>query len=231
MNFSGINLSDFIGAFMGFMITIAIFSYILGDNFLFRIAISIFIGVAAGYAAVVALYNVIWPQLILPLIGGTSSERFLAIPPFILCVFLLFKLVPRYSSLGNPAMAYLVGVGAAVIISGAVSGTLFPQVSASINTLDWRGFQAQGNAPMWSLIQGLIILISTVTTMIYFQFTTGYGDFHLDKKSTLFTSIVWIGKIFVAVTLGAIFAGVLLASLTALIERMQFLFDFLRPLF
>ncbi|NMC11977.1 MAG: hypothetical protein GYA34_03740 [Chloroflexi bacterium] len=231
MNFSGINLSDFIGAFIGFIFTIAVFSYVLGDNFLFRIAISIFIGVAAGYAAVVALFNIIWPQLILPLFVGTQSEKLLAIPPFILSVFLLLKLFPRYSSLGNPAMAYLVGIGAAVMISGAVIGTIFPQVSASINTLNWRNYQAQGGSPIWSLFQGLIILVGTVTTMVYFQFNTGYGDIHLEKRSALFTSIIWIGKIFVAVTLGAIFAGVLLASLTALIERMQFLIDFLKPLF
>ncbi len=139
--------------------------------------------------------------------------------------------MPRYSSLGNPVMAYLVGVGAAVIISGAVTGTIFPQVSASINTLNWKGYQAQGNPPVWSLLQGGIILISTVTTMIYFQFFTGFRDVHLEKQSGIFSGILAIGKIFVAVTLGAIFAGVLIASITALVERMQYLVDFIIPLF
>ena len=231
MTFSGVNLGDMIGAFLGFFLTIAIFSYILGDNFLFRITISIFIGVAAGYAAIVALYNVIWPQLVFPILFGSQSEKILAIIPFILGVFLLFKLVPRYASLGNPVMAYLVGVGAAVIISGAVVGTIFPQVSASINTLNWKGYQAQGGAPFWSLIQGVIILISTITTMIYFQFFTGFRDVHLEKQSAIFSGIVSIGKIFVALTLGAIFAGVLITSMTALVERMQFLVDFIIPLF
>lgn len=231
MTFSGVNLGDLIGAFLGFFFTIAVFSYILGDNFLFRIAISIFIGVAAGYAAIVAIFNVIWPQLIFPILFGSQSERILAIVPFILGVLLLFKLAPRYSSLGNPVMAYLVGVGAAVIISGAVMGTIFPQVSASINTLNWRSYQAQGNTPVWSLIQGVIILISTITTMIYFQFVTGFRDFHLDKQSAIFSGIISIGKIFVAVTLGAIFAGVLITSMTALVERMQYLVDFIIPLF
>jgi hypothetical protein len=128
-------------------------------------------------------------------------------------------------------MAYLVGVGAAVIISGAVVGTIFPQVTASMNTLNWNNFQAQSSTPVWSLIQGVIILLSTVTTMVYFQFVTGFRDVHLETQNALFTSIVWIGKIFVAVTLGAIFAGVLIASMTALVERMQFLLDFLIPLF
>jgi hypothetical protein len=33
----------------------------------------------------------------------------------------------------------------------------------------------------------------------------------------------WIGKIFIAITLGAVFAGVLTAGMTALIERSDFL--------
>jgi hypothetical protein len=231
MSFSGVNLGDLIGAFLGFIFTIAVFSYILGDNFLFRTTISIFIGAAAGYAAVVALYNVIWPQLLFPILFGTQSERILAIVPFILGIFLLLKLIPRYSSLGNPVMAYLVGVGAAVIISGAVVGTIFPQVTASMNTLNWKNFQAQSSTPGWSLIQGVIILISTITTMIYFQFVTGFRDVHLEKQNALFSGIVWVGKIFVAVTLGAIFAGVIIASMTAMVERMQFLLDFIIPLF
>ncbi|MBN1535907.1 MAG: hypothetical protein JW908_04170 [Anaerolineales bacterium] len=231
MTFSGVNLGELIGAFLGFFFTVAIFSYILGDNFLFRITISIFIGVAAGYAAIVAVYNVIWPQLIFPLFFGSQSEKILATIPFILGVFLIFKVIPRYSSLGNPVMAYLVGVGAAVIISGAVMGTIFPQVSASINTLNWKSYQAQSATPVWNFIQGALILISTITTMVYFQFFTGFKDFRLDKRSAIFSGIVWIGKIIVAVTFGAIFAGVLIAFITALVERMQFIIDFIIPLF
>jgi len=231
MTFSGVNLGDLIGAFLGFFFTIAVFSYILGDNFLFRVTISIFIGVAAGYAVVVALYNVIWPQLIFPILFGSQSERILAVVPFILGVLLMFKLAPRYSSLGNPVMAYLVGVGAAVIISGAIMGTIFPQVSASMNTLNWKDYQAQSDAPLWRMFQGVIILISTITTMIYFQFVTGFRNIHLEKQSSLFSGIIAVGKIFVAVTLGAIFAGVLIASMTALVERMQYLVDFIIPLF
>ena len=47
---------DQINLFTGvisFLFTLLIFSYVLGDNPLFRVAVYIFIGVSAGYIAVV----------------------------------------------------------------------------------------------------------------------------------------------------------------------------------
>jgi predicted membrane protein len=43
-------LADPIGAIIGFILTIMVLSYIIGDNALFRLAIHIFIGAASGYA-------------------------------------------------------------------------------------------------------------------------------------------------------------------------------------
>ncbi len=39
-----------------------------------------------------------------------------------------------------------------------------------------------------------------------------------------------VGQIFIAITLGVIFAGVFSASLTALIERLHFIGEFILPL-
>ena len=60
--------ADLIGAIVGFALTIMIFSYLFGDNALFRVAIHIFIGAAAAYATMVVVYNIFWYQLIVPLL-------------------------------------------------------------------------------------------------------------------------------------------------------------------
>ena len=87
------------------LLTIFILSYVFGDNMLFRISSYIFVGVAAGYVTLMVIYQVILPRLILPLIEGSSSERFLVLPPLVLGA-LLTKLFPRFSSLGNISMGY-----------------------------------------------------------------------------------------------------------------------------
>ena len=73
--------SDWIGAFLGFVLTLLIFSYLIGDNPLFRITVHIFIGVSAGFAAVIAIENIILPRLIDPLFSSNRGEQVLALIP------------------------------------------------------------------------------------------------------------------------------------------------------
>ena len=86
-------------------------------------------------SAAVAWHQVLYPRLVVPLFEGNLGDRLLAFIPLVLGLLLLFKLSPRTAHLGNPSMAFLVGVGAAVAIGGAVMGTLFPQTRASMNAL------------------------------------------------------------------------------------------------
>jgi len=72
---SAIDLSilDLIGALLGFLLTVFIFSYIVGDNVLFRIATHLFVGVAAGYVAIVVIQNIILPQMIWPFFSDNRN--------------------------------------------------------------------------------------------------------------------------------------------------------------
>src|SRR6185295_385949 len=104
---------EIISALVGLILTLMVFSYLIGDNPLFRIAIYLFIGVSSGYAA-----TVIFNYVLLPRLGafqlGDINQLILAIIPLLFGVTLFAKLSPRMAWVGNFAMAVLVGVGAAV---------------------------------------------------------------------------------------------------------------------
>jgi hypothetical protein len=224
------SLPDLVGSILGFSLTLMVFSYVFGDNALFRATIHLFIGAAAGYAAVVAWYNVTWPQLFLPLILGSQSERLYALFPLVLSGLLLFKISPRLSRYGSPAVAYLVGVGAAVAIGGAVLGTIFPQTLATINLLDLEAIRQSSETPLWLLIQGLLIILGTVTTLAYFHFGARQKLGGSAKRAEWIEILALIGQVFIAITLGVVLAGVFTSALTALIERVNYIADFILPL-
>ena len=212
---------DLIAGFVAFLFTLFIFSYLIGDNPLFRIAVYIFVGVSAGYVASVAWRQVIWPDLFFPLITGTFAQKALLTIPLILSALLLTKVSPRLTQLGMPTMALLVGVSAAVAVGGAVTGTLFPQIGATINLFDARS--ATSAAQLAEMIfNGAWILAGVTTTLVYFHFgarTTKDGSV---RRFGLIELIAFIGSIFLAITLGVLFAGVYSAALTALIDRLHF---------
>jgi hypothetical protein len=226
---ANLSLADLVGMIVGLTLTIMIFSYVVGDNALFRIAISIFIGVASGYAAVVAWYNVIWPQLIIPAAYGTQSERIYVIFPLVMSALILFKISPRLSPLGNPAIAYLLGVGMAAAIAGAIFGTILPQSLASMNLFDTGLVPPDGDVIL-QLMKGSTILLGVFTTLIYFHFGVRQRASQPASRPRWLAGLAWVGQIFIAITLGALFAGVYSAALTALIERVHFIKDFIYAL-
>lgn len=230
MNLAQFSLPELVGTLIGFMLTLFVFSYMFGDNALFRIAMSVFVGVASAYAGVVAWYNVIWPQLFRPLIFGSQSERLFVLFPLIFSGLLLLKVSPRFSRIGNPAMAFMVGVGVAAAIGGAVLGTIFPQISATANLFDMDAVNADENV-IWQLVQGGMILVGTLTTLIYFQFGAVKSKGSSASRPAWLEWLALVGQVFIAITFGALFAGVFSASLTALIERLYFLVNFIFTLF
>ena len=229
MNLAGMDL-DLIGAIVGFILTILVFSYIFGDNPLFRLTMHIFIGVSVGFAAVVVVYNVIIFQLVVPLVQNPLGSLSL-LPPFIVGIWLLItKASPRLARFGNPTLAYLVGAGAATAIGGAVLGTLFPQINASGVLFDFDTAPATGLTMGAYFVRGLIILVGTVTTLLFFHFGMRARKDQPAERPRWIQDLGQVGLVFIAITLGSLFAGVYAAALTALIERMNFLIDFLLPL-
>ena len=214
---------DFITGVFSFLLTLMILSYLVGDNPAFRVAVYIFVGVSAGYVAAVTWWQVLYPRLLVPLVTGSFTDRLLPLVALILGVLLLMKLSPRTAWLGNSSIAFLVGVGAAVAVGGAVMGTLIPQTQASFNLFDLSN---AGNAWLERLFFGFLMLVGTITTLVYFHFgarSTPAGP----QRSQVVIWLSWIGQLFIAITLGVLFAGVFAAALTALIERLNFLWSFL----
>ena len=225
-----LTLADLLGGFVGLMLTLLVFSYLLGDNILFRVTIHIFIGVAAGFSAVVVFRNVIWPRLILPLLSGSQGERLLLLVPLGLSLLLLAKVSPRMARWGNISMAYLVGVGAAVAIGGALLGTIFPQVGATINLFDLQIGEESGSSILFQFVNGSIILVGVLVTMAYFHFGIRSGDDQPSERPVWVEWMARIGNVFIAIAFGVLFAGVYSAALMALVERLYFIVDFIKIL-
>jgi len=231
MNIATMNMADLIGAGVAFVLTLLILSYIIGDNPLFRIALHLFVGVASGLAVVIAVYNVLWPQLIQPLLFGSELERFFLLIPLVLGGLLLTKISPKLGTWGRVGVAFLVGIGAATAVGGAVKGTLFPQSLATINLFGSTPVGSGGADFLIQLAEGVLIAFGTLATLAYFQFGIRKTEEQNTQRGAALEVTAWLGQAFIAVAFGVIFAGIFLATLSALVERLGYLIDFIFALF
>ena len=65
--------AELVTGILGFCFTVALLSYLIGDNVLYRVALHLFIGVSVGYVTLVVIYQVLIPRLVL----GNISMGFL----------------------------------------------------------------------------------------------------------------------------------------------------------
>ncbi|MDP1546260.1 MAG: hypothetical protein Q8L87_09580 [Anaerolineales bacterium] len=221
---------DLLSGVLSFIFTVFILSYLIGDNPLFRIATYLFVGIASGYVFAVIWWQVLVPRLVSPLLpaltSGSLVEQIIVLVPWLGFAFILMKLSPRLAGIASITMAFLVGAGAAVIIAGAVTGTLIPQFEATINFFD-RDLAAARNINFFEVAgNGAIILAGAVTSLVYFHFGARPQADGSMRRFGVIEIIAWVGRIFIGITLGAIFAGVYAAALTALIERISSLVNF-----
>jgi len=211
-----------IGTIIAAILTFMVWSYLLGDNPAFRIAEHLFVGIAVGYAVLVAWFSVMQPTLF----GAVAPQSpALAAVPLVLCLLLMAKVRPAWSGVGNIAVAFLVGVGAALAVGGALFGTLGPQVAAtaslSLNPADYGDTQPALASPF--LWQNLAVLVGTIGTFFYFTFNTQpqgpLGGFR--ETFTRFWS--GIGRWVIMMMLGALFANTVTSRIALLIGRVQWL--------
>lgn len=209
------NQPDFLWTIISLILTLMIFSYVIGDNFLFRIATYIFVGVSSAYVAILLLESIIIPKLLLPIVSGNFNNILYSIVPLLLSMLLIFKLFPKTNRLGTIPMAIIVGAGVGVMLTGSILGTLIPQTVATFSFTNTSWFT------------GLILLFGTVTTLLYFQFTTKTQILTDEPKKNVLMILKQIGGGFVAIALGSIFAGIILSATLALISRFTFIMQFI----
>jgi len=232
MDLSGV---DLIGAIIAALLTIMVLSYLIGDNPLFRLSTYLFTGIAAGYAGTIAFHNILKPSLVDPLLAKGFSgimdgslfsdvQGIWIIGAWILILMLLLKLSPSTSRWGSLPMVILVGVGAAVVVGGAITGTLIPQSLSAVSSLNLGTVSPQtGETGLERIMNVLIMLVGTVCTLLYFQFTTKKSPTGIGTRPKILERLATVGKVFIAITFGTMFAGALSATLLALSERMDFL--------
>ncbi len=225
-------LNDF-GPWLAFALTLMVFSYLVGDNPLFRIAEHLLVGLALGFAWVVAWRSVFVP-LVIARIG--SEDRLVSAYTLVGLIggaLLLLKgrnfgskLVSVVTSI---PLAYLFGVGAAVALGGAIFGTLIPQVSATILSFDSADYLAEyTKEDVWYPAMNAVFIVSgTVCTLLYFTFTAR-GKGGLGRlRGGLVQIGASVGRWFLMFTFGALFGSLVMSRVSLLVERVTFLLDVL----
>jgi hypothetical protein len=209
------NIGEISGLLIGFLLTLFIYSFVVKDNPMYRLAVHVLVGVSAGFATVVVVQQVLIPIAESMFSGGDFSAILLWVVPILLGFVLLAKVVPGFEWVGNSSMAVLIAVGSAVGLVGAIVGTLLPQIVVTYE-----------NRLLTLVVAGL-----TICVLAYFHFTGRLSSTGQVKLPIWHKYVGLVGRFVITIALAGVFAGLFSTSLVLLSERMEFYLDSFTALF
>lgn len=227
---------DNLGIWVASFLTLAVFSFLYRDNPIYKIAEHIYVGIAAGYYLYQAFHGTILPNLFQHVLEGAhriaagdasgwdAQWRWGAL---VLGMLMLSRLVPKWSWISRWPMALIVGAFAALNLVGFAKANLIDQLNAtflplySTDKLPWLPFASVNGT--WrlsepgdaSVFNHFVFVSGVICVLVYFLFS--------ESQRGRFSKLQSLGMAFIMVTFGATYGSIVLARISLLIGRVQFL--------
>lgn len=185
-------------------LTLMIFSFLYKDNPFYKFAEHLFVGVANGYYIALYWHNSLKPNLFEQL----SAGNFIYIIPLLLGLMYFTRFIPKLSWLVRIPIGFMIGWGAGISIPAYFQAFVLKQLQGTIVT------PQSFNTP-WAGIWAIISLIGVICTLVYFYFSK--------EHKGLLKPTARLGILFIMIGFGASFGYTVMARVSLLIGRIQFL--------
>lgn len=202
---------NLIGSIVAGLLTLMVFSYLIGANPLWRVAQSLLVGVSVGYVTLVILTQVVVPQvarIIQPAADAPPTDRWLAAVPVALGLLLLMRIAFPGAWPASFGLNLVVVVGAALALGGALAGTIVPQSLDTMRLLDLNNPVASAG--------NIVLLLGVVCALAYFAFGARANGERPQPVRILAT----IGRWVLLVAFGALLGSLSTTFFSALIDRL-----------
>ncbi len=213
-----------IGTWIAAGLTLIMFSFIFGDNPLFKLGEHLYLGLSAAWLMALYWFNFIKPNFVYRLIPPLNPAFDPSVAPWykvwdpwviipaILGVFIILRIIRPLAWMSRITFAFYIGGFSGIAIPKVINGLLLPQFFSTIQKID---LAPGSGAELLGLINALILFVGAFTVLIYFFFS-------VEHKGT----IGWLSRVgiyFLMIAFGASFGYTIMARVSLLIGRMQFL--------
>ncbi|MFN0198797.1 MAG: hypothetical protein ACKVT0_18775 [Planctomycetaceae bacterium] len=221
------SVSRTLGLWISALLTLAIFSFLLGDNVYYKLAEAIFIGVSAGYAMVAGFYDGIISKLMekltpelmrstmLPGIPEDQQTDWLYLVPLVLGGMLLWRLAPKGGWISRWPLALFIGTTAGYRMLAYFEADFVKQIQSSIVPL--IVFAADGKWDWMQSLKNTLTVTGLLSCLTYFFFSVEHKGF-VSRVSRL-------GIWFLMITFGVGFGMTVMGRIALLAARLEYLFD------
>ena len=203
------SISSAIWIWVSALLTLCIFTFLYKDNPFYKFAEHLFVGVSNGYIVTLTWHRVLMPAGLRPILD--QGYWWLIIT--LIIGFLYFtRFIPKVSWLVRIPIAISMGYSTGAVIPATIQADIIKQIQGTIlipqNFSSW-------NAGAMGIVWMLVLFIGVACTISYFYFSREHkGILGISSR---------IGIIFIMIGFGAAFGYTVMARVSLLIGRLQFL--------
>lgn len=197
-------LAGTVATWVGALMTIGVWAYLVGERRFFRLAQHLLAGLATGYLVVLAVREVLLPRLLQPMVADPGANALLWPALALALALAAARWLPR--PVVAVPVAILVAGTAAFALGGAVVGTILPQVAGVV--------LAPGLAPN-DLVNGLLGL--AISALVLAAFLHGM------PRGRLLVGAAGTGRWLMLGGIGGWLGFLLVSRLAMLVDRLGFL--------
>ncbi|MCK5117261.1 MAG: hypothetical protein KAR44_11725 [Candidatus Aegiribacteria sp.] len=200
---------EILGIWLGALVTLCLYSFLYRDNPFYKFAEHLFVGMSAGYWVIYTIENVLkpnWWQQMFPEGGGFN---WVWVIPGIFALFMLARIIPKIAGLSRMALGMIIGAGAGLNMVAFFQTNAMAQVKGTILSLSSGG--------VWDIFSNIVLVVGVVSGLVYFFFSKAHTG--------IFGKAANVGITILMIAFGASFGYTIMARISLLIGRCQFLLE------
>jgi hypothetical protein len=201
---------EVIGIWIAAFLTLMMYSFLYKDNPFYKFGEHLYLGISVGYFICVTWFEVFVPKLVDPVVVDQNYWLFI---PTVLGAFMLTRFVRQIAWMSRWSMAYYIGFGAGVAVPSILLANIMRQLENTMTTIYIT--KAAGGFDYLASFSQLIIVIGVLCVLTYFYFSIEHKGF--------VGRVGRIGIYFLMISFGAAFGYTVMARVSLLIGRVQFL--------
>ncbi len=195
------------GLWMAVFFTFSIFSFLYKDNPFYKFAEQVFVGMSAAYWLVYLFYSIMLPNLFTKLMTDFKGNIILLIPAA-LGLMMLMRIIPKTQWISRYPIAIMIGTSAGINMVRYAKSDLLSQISATmINPFTATSISG--------IVGNFLLIIGTICGVYFFYFSK--------KQEGISAVPSKLGIWFLMISFGASFGYTVMARISLLIGRLEFL--------
>jgi len=242
-------MHNWLGLTFAALLTLFIFTFLYKDNPLYKFAEHLLVGSSAGYYLVIYYHNSVKPNMIDQIVAGfqkvsqmlsdgtfnfvdsiLTNGGLWAIVPGIFGFLILFRLSRKLAWLSRYSFAFYIGTALGIWVPVAFQSLILEQMRGTIvesaaaeptPVFNLSYFSEFFSHPSWggfvAAVSGPLVIIGVFCTLIYFFFSK--------EHTGVFGAFGKVGIWFLMLGFGASFGATVMARVSLLIGRMDFLIN------